>query len=141
MVSQPELGVPQLTVGIMTRAPLARARAPAGMPGCRYGRARAVSTDFARALWDLAERRFATDGVGNGPVSRWQPEAQPVAAVPVKVGADCPRLDDWTPLVWASAVLVIGAAVAPLGATASAIISDSRDRREMNVAFLRITLP
>lgn len=54
------------------------------------------------------------DGAGNGPVSRAQPaEAQPVAAGPVKVGEDLPRLEDVTALVRALAAFVTGAAVAP----------------------------
>jgi hypothetical protein len=39
------------------------------------------------------------DGVKNGPVSKVQPEAQPVAAGPTKVGANSPKLVDLISLV------------------------------------------
>ena len=38
----------------------------------------------------------AVDGETNGPVIRWHPLAQPVAAEPTKVGAALPRLDEVT---------------------------------------------
>ncbi|MGA8458175.1 MAG: hypothetical protein WB800_22420, partial [Streptosporangiaceae bacterium] len=67
----------------------------------------------------------------NGPVSNEQPEAQPVAAGPVKVGETLPRLLDLTALV----VLTVLAAVAtradavPPEATTSATGSDNSDSR------------
>ena len=54
------------------------------------------------------------DGEKKGPVSKEQPEAQPVAAGPTKVGENSPKLDDVTALVGALVVFVTGAAAGPL---------------------------
>jgi hypothetical protein len=94
----------------------------------------------AATAGDEAERP-AVDGVETGPVSREQPEAQPVAAGPVKVGVYRPRLDDVTALVRALVVaLVTGAAAAPMGAMASATTSDSADSRDSSATFPRMNL-
>ena len=62
------------------------------------------------------------DGVGNGPVSRSQPgEVQPVAAGPVKVGVNVPRLDDLTWLVALTVLVVLAADAAPPERTTSVI--------------------
>src|SRR5580704_14802541 len=47
----------------------------------------------------------AVDGETNGPVSRLQPLAQPVAAGPVKVGENVPRLEEVTLEPWGVAIL------------------------------------
>src|SRR5215469_14151773 len=84
-----------------------------GGPGLEAGRACGVApgrvgdsivcgrrvADLASALAAPREETLAVDGVERGPNSSAQPaEAQPVAAVPTKVGLNCPRLDDLTAL-------------------------------------------
>jgi len=43
---------------------------------------------------ESTDEREAVDGEKNGPVSKEQPDAQPVAAGPAKVGGNSPKLDD-----------------------------------------------
>jgi hypothetical protein len=64
-------------------------------------------------------------------VSKEQPEAQPVAAEPVKVGETLPRLLDLTALVVLTVLAVVAtwAAAAPPDATTSATGSDNSDSR------------
>jgi hypothetical protein len=77
----------------------------------------APGSRLAAALPDANED--VVDVVTNGPLSRLQPLAQPVAAGPTNVGEDTPRLDLVTP---ARAVV---AADAPLEAASSTAASDS----------------
>src|SRR5262249_46858754 len=109
MLSQPARSGWQLTVGIWTRGPLACDAAR----GCRGSDGNALnrSGDFACFPIDLMDR-CATDGTRNGPVSRWQPEAQPVAAEPTKVGLNGPMPDDLTAPGRAPVALPCGAAAA-----------------------------
>jgi len=67
----------------------------------------------------------AVDGEAKGPVSRSHPLAQPVAAVPTKVGEKVPRLEEATAGVWGVAVL----ADAPGEAAANIEIGRPRPRR------------
>ena len=67
----------------------------------------------------------AVDGETNGPVSRLHPLAQPVAAVPMKVGEKLPRLEEVTVECWGFAML----ADAPGEAAASIEIGSPRPRR------------
>jgi hypothetical protein len=75
----------------------------------------ALSAAFACALGAGLADRCAVDGVANGPVSKWQPEAQPAAAEPTKVGLNDPRLDDLTldDVTVVAVVFATGAAAAP----------------------------
>src|SRR5215469_5895168 len=87
MLSQPGRSGWQLTVGIVTAGPLT-----CGTRGRSNGMALDLSSDFACAFRVWLAVRCAVDGVRNGPVIRSHP-AQPVAAEPVKVGLNDPRLD------------------------------------------------
>ena len=97
----------------------------------------AVAAFFAAAAaaGDEADRP-AVDGAGNGPVSREQPAvAQPVAAGPVKVGDEVPRLDEVTVLVALTVLVVVAtrADAAPPERTTSATGSDNRDSSANNL--------
>lgn len=130
MLSQPGRSGTQLTVGMMTAVLLPCA---VGTRGRINGMALALSTDLACALSAELAEICAVDGVENGPVSRWQPLAQPVAADPVKVGKNVPRLDEVTVLV----VAATRADAAPEEKTASASGSDNSESR---VTVLRTRL-
>lgn len=83
----------------------------------------------AAAAGDEADRP-AVDGAGNGPVSREQPAvAQPVAAGPVKVGGEVPKLDEVAVLV----VPATRADAAPPERTTSATGSDNSDSSANNL--------
>jgi hypothetical protein len=69
--------------------------------------AAAGAVPFGPSLKDLVL------GVTVGPVSRSQPDAQPVAAGPAKVGVTVPRLEEVTLAALAVAVVCTGAAFAP----------------------------
>jgi hypothetical protein len=56
------------------------------------------------------EESDAAEGERKGPVSREQPEEQPVAAGPTKVGEYSPKLDDLTSDVLVCAEVCIGIA-------------------------------
>jgi hypothetical protein len=97
----------------------------------------AVAAFFAAAVAAAEEAgRFAVEGEGNGPVSREQPAvAQPVAAGPVKVGDEVPKLDEVTVLVALIVLAVVAtrAEAAPPDRTTSATGSDSRDSSANNL--------
>src|SRR5260370_25860141 len=86
MVSQPARSGWQLTVGIL----MVEALACPGTWGRSNGMALALSSDFACPLSAWLADRCAVDGVRNWPGSRRQPDAQPVAAGPLKVGLNDP---------------------------------------------------
>jgi hypothetical protein len=67
----------------------------------------------------------AVDGDTNGPVSRLQPLAQPVAAGPTKVGEEVPRLEEVTLEPWGLAIL----ADAPSETPANIAIGSPKPRR------------
>jgi hypothetical protein len=97
----------------------------------------AVAAFFAAAAaaGDEADRP-AVDGDGNGPVSREQPAvAQPLAAGPVKVGDEVPRLDEATVLVVLTVLVVVAtrADAAPPDRTTSATGSDNSDSSANNL--------
>src|ERR1700689_1620927 len=98
----------------------------------------AVAAFFAAAAAAAGDeaKSPAVDGDGNGPVSREQPSvAQPVAAGPVKVGDEVPRLDEVTVLVALTVVVVVAtrADAAPPERTMSATGSDHSDSSANNL--------
>lgn len=76
------------------------------------------------ATADSLREKGAVDGEKKGPVSKEQPEAQPAAAEPTKVGEYGPKLDDAMALA-ESLVVSVPAATAPAEATISASATDS----------------
>jgi hypothetical protein len=97
----------------------------------------AVAAFFAAAAAAGDEAgRFAVEGEGNGPVSREQPAvAQPVAAGPVKVGDEVPKLDEVTMLVALTVLVAVAtrADAAPPDRTTSATGSDNSDSSANNL--------
>jgi hypothetical protein len=81
------------------------------------------------AIAGALEGRSAVDGEKNGPVSKEQPEAQPVAAGPTKVGEYSPNLDDVM-------ALVTGAAATPEAATSATAIHSSANLDWPHIGFL-----
>lgn len=131
--SQPGPNGWQLTAGGVGSAP-PRGRVGDGRASGRSGEIADPASGLAAAEEaDAAElrERDAVDGEKKGPVSREQPEAQPVAAGPAKVGEYFPKLDEVMPLVLDDVMplvpFVTGAAPAVPEASISATGNDSND--------------
>jgi hypothetical protein len=89
----------------------------------------------------LDDPEDAVDDVLNGPVSREQPDVQPVAAGPANVGENCPKLDVVTALAGAPVALPVAAATtkkAPSSITGS---DSSVTRIPLRLLRMRLSLP
>jgi hypothetical protein len=100
------------------------------MPGGALAAAACEASErlVAAAAALAAGDTLAVDGVGNGPLSSWQPgDEHPVAAGPVKVGELVPRLDVVTVLAVLAAGVLADAAADPVETTASPSGNDNSD--------------
>jgi hypothetical protein len=97
---------------------------PSGALAAAAASERLVAAAAALAAGDT----FAVDGVGNGPLSSWQPgDEHPVAAGPVKVGEKLPRPEVVTVLAVLAAGALADAAADPVERMANPSGSDSSD--------------
>jgi hypothetical protein len=101
----------------------------------------------AAAAAPTAGDTLAVDGLANGPLSNWQPgDAHPVAAGPVKVGEELPKLEVVTVLAVLAAGVLADAAADPVERMANPSGSDNSDRtarvlRTMLLLFGCISAP
>ena len=140
MLSQPATCESQLTDGSADPAVVAAASPEVVAPwlrafGARRARGRGSAAPARRlaAEW-LPDAGDPVDAVVDGPLSREQALAQPVAAGPANVGENCPKLDVVTALAGATAALPVAA---PKTAQSTTIGTDS-DESPLRVMLLRM---
>jgi hypothetical protein len=125
----------QLTLGMDTAE-----GAEAARPGVDAGRAIGRSGNCSSPLGAGVTLAFAVEGVEIGPVRSWHPEAQPVAAGPVKVGEYVPRLDVVTAAVAAAALPDEASAGGPEAASRIAGTDDNAtSSRNLRKKFVGMT--